>query len=154
MVFKVILVSGLVFMLVWFSTLNFQGREDSGVNTTLWLEKIKEEMYKRIRLELLFEERAGDMQDDVGDHDESPAQVSLKKFGNVSFDAGRKTSEYGEDIVEDETNDIGGESKLEFNLREDSGSWKQRQKRRVRRLRNVCSRHPERTSFIESEMRR
>ena len=149
MVVKVILVSGLVFMLVWFSTLNFQGRVDRGVNTTMWLEKIKEEMYKRIRLELLFEERAEEMQDDVGDHDKSPAQVSLKKFGNVSFDAGGKTSD-GEDIVEDETN----ESNLEFNLREDSGSWKQRQERRVRRLRNVCSRHPERTSFIESEMRR
>ena len=153
MVVKVILVSGLVFMLVWFSTLNFQGRVDRGVNTTLWLEKIKEEMYKRIRLELLFEEKADEMQDEVGDHDKSPVQVSLEKFGNVSFDAGRKTSD-GEDIVEDETNDIGGERKLEFNLREDSGSWKQRQERRVRRLRNVCSRHPERTSFIESEMRR
>ena len=153
MVVKVILVSGLVFMLVWFSTLNFQGRVDRGVNTTLWLEKIKEEMYKRIRLELLFEERAEEMQDDVGDHDKSPDQASLKKFGNVSFDTGGKTSD-GEDIVEDETNDIGGESKLEFNLRDDSGSWKQRQERRVRRLRNVCSRHPERTSFIESEMRR
>ena len=148
MVVKVILVSGLVFMLVLFSTLNFQGRVDRGVNTTMWLEKIKEEMYKRIRLELLFEERAEEMQDDVGDHDKSLAQVSLKKFANVSFDAGGKTSD-GE-----ETNDIGGESKLEFNLREDSGSWKQRQERRVRRLRNVCSRHPERTSFIESEMRR
>ena len=149
-----ILVSGLVFMLVWFSTLNFQGRRvDRGVNTTLWLEKIKEEMYKRIRLELLFEERAEEMQDDVGDHDKSPTQVSLKKFGNVSFDAGGNTFD-GENIVKDETNDIFGESKLEFNLREDSGSWKQRQERRVRRLRNVCSRHPERTSFIESEMRR
>ena len=71
----------------------------------------------------------------------------------LSFDVGGKTSD-GVDIVEDNTNDIGGESKLEFNLREDSGSWKQRQKRRVRRLRNVCSRHPERNSFIESEMRR
>ena len=148
-----ILVSGLVFMLVLFSTLNFQGRVDRGVNTTLWLEKIKEEMYKRIRLELLFEERAEEVQDDVGDHDKSLAQASVKKFGNVSFDTGGKTSD-SEDIVEDETNDIGGESKLEFNLREDSGSWKQRQERRVRRLRNVCSRHPERTSFIESEMRR
>ena len=145
-----ILVSGLVFMLVWFSTLNFQGRRvDRGVNTTLWLEKIKEEMYKRIRLELLFEERAEGMQDDVGDHDKSLAQASVKKFGNVSFDTGGKTSD-SEDIVEDETN----ESNLEFNLIEDSGSWKQRQERRVRRLRNVCSRHPERTSFIESEMRR
>ena len=123
------------------------------MNTTLWLEKIKEEMYKRIRLELLFEERAEVMQDDVGDRDKSPGQVSLKKFGNVSFDVGGKNSE-GENIVGDETNDIGAESKLEFNLREDSGSWKQRQGRRVRRLRNVCSRHPERTSFIESEMRR
>ena len=150
MVVKVILVSGLVFMLVWFSTLNFQGRRvDRGVNTTLWLEKIKEEMYKRIRLELLFEERAEGMQDDVGDHDKSLAQASVKKFGNVSFDTGGKTSD-SEDIVEDETN----ESNLEFNLIEDSGSWKQRQERRVRRLRNVCSRHPERTSFIESEMRR
>ena len=148
-----ILVSGLVFILVWFSTLNFQGRADRGMNTTLWLKKIKEEMYKRIRLELLFEERAEVMQDDVGDHDKSPAQVSLEKFGNVSFDAGGKTSD-GEDIVEDETKDISGESKLEFNLREDSGSWKQRQERRVRRLRNVCSRHPERNSFIEGEMRR
>ena len=130
MVVKVILVSGLVFMLVWFSTLNFQGRVDRGVmNTTLWLEKIKEEMYKRIRLELLFEER-----DDVGDNDKSPEQVSLKKFGNVSFDAGGNTFD-GEDIVKDETNDIGGKSNLEFNLREDTGSWKQRQERRVRRLR-------------------
>ena len=153
--------------------------EGDFVNKT-WLEnqigRIKDELYERIRTEMSLEkESAVDIppsENRVTDH-QSELEVNLTKLtetfsedqtiidtGDQIKDPGGQSG-HGVDVGVNEeghnveTGDLGGGNvELEFRSREGGGSWRQRQQKRVRRLRNVCSRHPERTSFIESEKRR
>ena len=186
--FKETIVLGVVFLLIWVSTSNFQGRffskeantfEGDFVNKT-WLEnqieRIKDELYERIRTEMSLEKESDveilPSENRVTDH-QSELEVNLTKLtetfseDQTIIDTGDQIKDpggpagHGVDVGVNEeghnveTGDLGGGNvELEFRSREGGGSWRQRQQKRVRRLRNVCSRHPERTSFIESEKRR
>ena len=175
----------LAFLLIWVSTSNFQGRffskktfQGDFVNKTQLdnqIERIKDELYERIRTEMSLE-KDSDVQilpseNKVTDH-QSELEVNFTTL-TVTFSDIQTINDTGDQInypggqsghsVEGgvneghtvETSDLGGGSlELEFRSREGGGSWRERQLKRVRRLRNVCSRHPERTSFIESEKRR
>ena len=175
----------LAFLLIWVSTSNFQGRffskktfQGDFVNKTQLdnqIERIKDELYERIRTEVSLE-KDSDVQilpseNKVTDH-QSELEVNFTTL-TVTFSDIQTINDTGDQInypggqsghgvdggVNEghtvETSDLGGGSlELEFRSREGGGSWRERQLKRVRRLRNVCSRHPERTSFIESEKRR
>ena len=175
----------LAFLLIWVSTSNFQGRffskktfQGDFVNKTQLdnqIERIKDELYERIRTEMSLE-KDSDVQilpseNKVTDH-QSELEVNFTTL-TETFSDNQTINDTGDQInypggqsghsVEGgvneghtvETSDLGGGSlELEFRSREGGGSWRERQLKRVRRLRNVCSRHPERTSFIESEKRR
>ena len=188
MVVKETIALGVVFLLIWISTSNFQGRffskeantfEGDFVNKT-WLEnqieRIKDELYERIRTEMSLEKESAveilPSENRVTDH-QSELEVNLTKL-TETFSEDQTINDTGDQIKDPggqsghgvdggvneeghnvETGDLGGGNvELEFRSREGGGSWRQRQQKRVRRLRNVCSRHPERTSFIESEKRR
>ena len=159
----------------FFSKKTFQG---DFVNKTLLdnqIKRIKDELYERIRTEVSLE-KDSDVQilpseNKVTDH-QSELEVNFTTL-TVTFSDIQTINDTGDQInypggqsghgvdggVNEghtvETSDLGGGSlELEFRSREGGGSWRERQLKRVRRLRNVCSRHPERTSFIESEKRR
>ena len=145
-----------------------------------WLEnqiaRIKDELYERIRTEMSLEKESDveilPSENRVTDH-QSELEVNLTKL-TETFSEDQTIIDTGDQIKDPggpaghgvdggvnekghnvETGDLGGGNvELEFRSREGGGSWRQRQQKRVRRLRNVCSRHPERTSFIESEKRR
>ena len=159
MVIRVVVALGVVFLLVWISTNNFQGRffskegevdklvgQGGFVNKTWFynqIDPIKDELYERISNEILSEKKAygkpilSEKEADVDTGDPSGRSV---KTGDPGDPGGRSV----------ET----GDPDFKFSIREGRGSWRQRQLKRVRRLQNVCSRHPERSSFIESEKRR
>ena len=159
----------------FFSKKTFQG---DFVNKTLLdnqIKRIKDELYERIRTEVSLE-KDSDVQilpseNKVTDH-QSELEVNFTTLTEIFSDI-QTINDTGDQInypggqsghsVEGgvneghtvETSDLGGGSlELEFRSREGGGSWRERQLKRVQRLRNVCSRHPERTSFIESEKRR
>ena len=175
----------LVFLLIWVSTSNFQGRffskktfQGDFVNKTLLdnqIKRIKDELYERIRTEVSLE-KDSDVQilpseNKVTDH-QSELEVNFTTLtetfsdiqtindtgDQINYPGGQSGHSVEGGVNEGhtvETSDLGGGSlELEFRSREGGGSWRERQLKRVRRLRNVCSRHPERTSFIESEKRR
>ena len=175
----------LAFLLIWVSTSNFQGRffskktfQGDFVNKTLLdnqIERIKDELYERIRTEVSLE-KDSDVQilpseNKVTDH-QSELEVNFTTLTEIfsdiqtindtgdqmNYPGGQSGHGVDGGVNEGhtvETSDLGGGSlELEFRSREGGGSWRERQLKRVRRLRNVCSRHPERTSFIESEKRR
>ena len=159
----------------FFSKKTFQG---DFVNKTLLdnqIKRIKDELYERIRTEVSLE-KDSDVQilpseNKVTDH-QSELEVNFTTLTEIFSDIqtindtgdqmnypGGQSGHSVEGGVNEghtvETSDLGGGSlELEFRSREGGGSWRERQLKRVRRLRNVCSRHPERTSFIESEKRR
>ena len=159
MVIRVVVALGVVFLLVWISTNNFQGRffskegeadkfvgQGGFVNKTWFynqIETIKDELYERISNEILSEKKAygkpilSEKEADVDTGDPSGHSV---KTGDPGDPGGRSA----------ET----GDPDFKFSIREGRGSWRQRQLKRVRRLQNVCSRHPERSSFVASEKRR
>ena len=175
----------LAFLLIWVSTSNFQGRffskktfQGDFVNKTQLdnqIERIKDELYERIRTEMSLE-KDSDVQilpseNKVTDH-QSELEVNFTTLtetfsdiqtindtgDQINYPGGQSGHGVDSGVNEGhtvETSDLGGGSlELEFRSREGGGSWRERQLKRVRRLRNVCSRHPERTSFIESEKRR
>ena len=175
----------LVFLLIWVSKSNFQGRffskktfQGDFVNKTLLdnqIKRIKDELYERIRTEVSLE-KDSDVQilpseNKVTDH-QSELEVNFTTLTEIfsdiqtindtgdqmNYPGGQSGHGVDGGVNEGhtvETSDLGGGSlELEFRSREGGGSWRERQLKRVRRLRNVCSRHPERTSFIESEKRR
>ena len=175
----------LAFLLIWVSTSNFQGRffskktfQGDFVNKTQLdnqIERIKDELYERIRTEVSLE-KDSDVQilpseNKVTDH-QSELEVNFTTLTEIfsdiqtindtgdqmNYPGGQSGHGVDGGVNEGhtvETSDLGGGGlELEFRSREGGGSWRERQLKRVRRLRNVCSRHPERTSFIESEKRR
>ena len=159
----------------FFSKKTFQG---DFVNKTLLdnqIKRIKDELYERIRTEVSLE-KDSDVQilpseNKVTDH-QSELEVNFTTLtetfsdiqtindtgDQINYPGGQSGHGVDGGVNEGhtvETSDLGGGSlELEFRSREGGGSWRERQLKRVRRLRNVCSRHPERTSFIESEKRR
>ena len=159
----------------FFSKKTFQG---DFVNKTLLdnqIKRIKDELYERIRTEVSLE-KDSDVQilpseNKVTDH-QSELEVNFTTLtetfsdiqtindtgDQINYPGGQSGHSVEGGVNEGhtvETSDLGGGSlELEFRSREGGGSWRERQLKRVRRLRNVCSRHPERTSFIESEKRR
>ena len=159
----------------FFSKKTFQG---DFVNKTLLdnqIKRIKDELYERIRTEVSLE-KDSDVQilpseNKVTDH-QSELEVNFTTLTEIfsdiqtindtgdqmNYPGGQSGHGVDGGVNEGhtvETSDLGGGSlELEFRSREGGGSWRERQLKRVRRLRNVCSRHPERTSFIESEKRR
>ena len=175
----------LAFLLIWVSTSNFQGRffskktfQGDFVNKTQLdnqIERIKDELYERIRTEMSLEKDSDaeilPSENKVTDH-QSELEVNFTTLtetfsdiqtindtgDQINYPGGQSGHGVDSGVNEGhtvETSDLGGGSlELEFRSREGGGSWRERQLKRVRRLRNVCSRHPERTSFIESEKRR
>ena len=175
----------LAFLLIWVSTSNFQGRffskktfQGDFVNKTQLdnqIERIKDELYERIRTEMSLEKDSDaeilPSENKVTDH-QSELEVNFTTLtetfsdiqtindtgDQINYPGGQSGHGVDGGVNEGhtvETSDLGGGSlELEFRSREGGGSWRERQLKRVRRLRNVCSRHPERTSFIESEKRR
>ena len=159
----------------FFSKKTFQG---DFVNKTLLdnqIKRIKDELYERIRTEVSLE-KDSDVQilpseNKVTDH-QSELEVNFTTLTEIfsdiqtindtgdqmNYPGGQSGHGVDGGVNEGhtvETSDLGGGGlELEFRSREGGGSWRERQLKRVRRLRNVCSRHPERTSFIESEKRR
>ena len=155
-----------------------QGQGGGGFVNKTWLDNqigmIKEELYERISKEILLEKKSFEKplsseKKAVGDsHSELEVKwtetASGDQIRNVYVDTGENNSDTGDpggqDVV---TGEIGehsakagdpGDPGFEFSTKEGPGSWRQRQVKRVRRLKNVCSRHQERSSFIESEKRR
>merc|ERR1711971_121002 len=190
MVVRVVIVLGVVFLLIWISLTNFQGRffskegesdtfvgQGGFVNKTWFfnqMETIKEELYERISNKILSDEKyiLSEKEAAVGENfSELTETVTGDQISKVYADQG-DTGEYdtdnhgGHSVETGNHGDIAdpgdptehsvetGEPKFKFSIREGQGSWSQRQLMRVRRLQNVCSRHPERSSFIESEKRR
>ena len=169
----------LAFLLIWVSTSNFQGRffskktfQGDFVNKTQLdnqIERIKDELYERIRTEMSLEK---DSDAEILPSENSKLEVNFTTLtetfsdnqtindtgDQINYPGGQSGHGVDGGVNEEhtvETSDLGGGSlELEFRSREGGGSWRERQLKRVRRLRNVCSRHPERTSFIESEKRR
>ena len=151
----------------------FVGEEEGFVNKTWFfnqIERIKEELYERISKEMLLEKKfyekpllseekaaAGDTHSELDKLTETVTgdQIRNADTGENDIDTG---GDHGGQNVG--TGDIGGQngdpgdSGFEFSTKEGRGTWRQRQLKRVRRLQNVCSRHQERSSFIESETRR
>ena len=191
MVIRVVVALGVVFLLVWISTNDFQGRffskeeeadkfvgQGGFVNKTWFynqIETIKKELYERISNELWSEERAHGKpilsEKEASRENHSDLEVKLTETvtgDQISqvFAANGVTREYdtgdhgGHSVETGNPGDPGGRSvdtgdpEFKFSIREGRGTWRQRQLKRVRRLQNVCSRHPERSSFIESEKRR
>ena len=185
-----VVVLGVVFLLIWISLSNFQGRffskegesdtfvgQGGFVNKTWFynqIETIKEELYERISNKILSEEKyiLSEKEAAVGEnHSELTETVTGDQISKVYADQG-DTGEYDTDNHGGHTVETGdhgdiadpgdptehsvetGEPEFKFSIREGPGSWGQRQLKRVQRLQNVCSRHPERSSFVESEKRR
>ena len=155
----------------------FVGQEGGFVNKTWFfnqIERIKEELYERISKEMLLEKKS---------FEKTLLSESKAAVGNTHNEMGVNLAKLTETVTGDQirnaesrendidtggdpggqnggTGDIGGQNRdpgdpgFEFSTKEGRGTWRQRQLKRVRRLQNVCSRHQERSSFIESEKRR
>ena len=130
MVIRVAVLSFVVFLLIWISTSMLQGR--------FFSKEVESDRF-------------------VGQGWGFVNKTWLADTGENNIDTG----DPGEQDVD--TGEIGGHSVkasdpgdpgFEFSTMEGQGNWSQRQLKRVRRLKNVCSRHQERSSFIESEKRR
>ena len=175
MVIRVALLSCVVFLLIWISTSNLRGRflskegtfvgQEGGFVNKTWffnqIERIKEELYERISKEMLLEKKS---------FEKTLLSESKAAVGNTHNELGVNLAKLTETVTGDQIrnaesreNDIdtggdpggqNGDPGFEFSTKEGRGTWRQRQLKRVRRLQNVCSRHQERSSFIESETRR
>ena len=183
MVIRVALLSCVVFLLIWISTTHLHGRffsEEGGAGTVVgeeggfvnktWffnqIERIKEELYERISKEMLLEKKSFEKtllfekKSEVGDT-QNELEVNFAKLTETvtgdqiqNTDIGKNDIDIGGDPGGHNVGDKHSDAEFEFSTKEGRGSWRQRQLKRVRRLQNVCSRHEERSSFIESEKRR
>ena len=175
MAFRVAVLSCIVLLLIWISTSNLRGRflskegtfvgQEGGFVNKTWffnqIERIKEELYERISKEMLLEKKS---------FEKTLLSESKAAVGNTHNELGVNLAKLTETVTGDQIrnaesreNDIdtggdpggqNGDPGFEFSTKEGRGTWRQRQLKRVRRLQNVCSRHQERSSFIESETRR
>ena len=184
MAFRVAVLSCIVLLLIWISTSNLRGRflskegtfvgQEGGFVNKTWffnqIERIKEELYERISKEMLLEKKsfektllseekaaAGDTHSELDKLTETVTGDQIRNADTGENDIDPGGDHGGQNIG---TGDIGGQNGdpgdpgFEFSTKEGRGTWRQRQLKRVRRLQNVCSRHQERSSFIESETRR
>ena len=178
MVFREAVLSCVSVLLIWISTSSLRGRffskedsfvgEEGGFVNKTWffnqIERIKEELYERISKEMLLEKKSfektllSESKAAVGNtHNELGVNLA-KLTETVTGDQIRNAESRENDI--DTGGDPGGQNGdpgdpgFEFSTKEGRGTWRQRHLKRVRRLQNVCSRHQERSSFIESETRR
>ena len=170
-VFRVAVLSCVIVLLIWISTSSLRGRffsekdtlvgEEGGFVNKTWffnqIERIKEELYERISKEILLEKKSFEktlLSEEKAAAGDTHSELD-KLTETVTGDQIRNADTEENDI--DTGGDPGGQNGdpgFEFSTKEGRGTWRQRQLKRVRRLQNVCSRHQERSSFIESETRR